>query len=113
MRAFLIAGCIATLLLGAGASADERDCHCSEIVLNGNLNTADFDGGVGGVVDYGGGGGGGGDAESDASAHAFARAYAFSAAFSRGVGSHGGGGHHGGGGGGHHGGCGGGHGGHK
>jgi hypothetical protein len=111
MRAFLIAGCIATLMLGASASAEERDCHCSEIVLNGSLNTADFDGGVGGVVDYGGGGGGGGEAESEA--HAFAHASAFAAAFSRGVGSHGGGGHHGGGGG-HHGGCpGGGHGGHR
>lgn len=107
MRAFLIAGCIAALMFGAGASAEERDCHCSQIVLNGSLNTADFDGGVGGVVDDGAYGSGGGYASADAStqADAFARARAFSAAFSRGRGSHGNGGHHGG--------CGGGHGGHR
>jgi hypothetical protein len=110
MRAFLIAGSIATLMLGSVASAEERDCHCSEIVLNGSLNTADFNGGVGGVVDDGAYGGGGGYASADASAHAsaFAQARAFSAAFSRGRGGHG---SHGGGG--HHGGCGGGHGGHR
>lgn len=88
---FLTAGLVAGLMLGASAQA--HDCGCRGIELNGRLNTADFDGGVGGVVDYGGYGGGG-YAFVGASAHAFAFASAFARA---GAFSHGGGGMHGGG----------------
>jgi hypothetical protein len=102
-RRFLIAGFIAGLMLGASASVEAHDCGCSGIVLNGRLNTADFDGGVGGSGYEGGSGGGGyaigfasGRSFASASAFAFARASAFSASFSHGTGMHGGGMHGGG-----------------
>ena len=84
-------------MLGASASAEAHNCGCSGIVLNGRLNTADFDGGVGGGGDYGGFGGGG-YAISFASGRSFASASAFAraSAFSHGGGMHGGGMHGGG-----------------
>ncbi len=77
-RRLSIAGFIAALTLGASAQAHDRDCN--GVVLNGCLNTADFNGGVGYGVDYGGAGGGGyaaGSAYASAFAFAHARAFAF------------------------------------
>ncbi len=53
-RAFLIAGSIAAVMLGRVAQTQAHDCRCYGIVLNGNLDTADFDGGVGYGAAYGG-----------------------------------------------------------
>jgi hypothetical protein len=36
------------------AQAQAHECHCYGIVLNGSLNTADFNGGVGYGAEYGG-----------------------------------------------------------
>lgn len=97
-RSAILAGCIVVFMVSAaGAHERYRDCDC-RVVLNGCLNTADFDGGVGyGAAAEGGGGGvfvvGGSSAFASASAFAFARAHA-SVSFGRGMhgGMHGGGG---------------------
>ncbi len=73
---------IATLL---ALASPVRACDCEHryhegLVLNGRINTADFTGGVGGDVDYGGGYGGGGayvSAGASAGAMSFASAFAF------------------------------------
>lgn len=97
MRAPVVAASIIALVLSAVAHAEAHGCGCDGIVLNGKLNTADFDGGVG----YGAGYGGvevvgytmtvpsaSAFAFAHARAFAFARAHAF--AFSHGMSGHGG-----------------------
>jgi hypothetical protein len=89
-RLFLIAGCVAVIV--TAAHAESRDCNSA--VLNGCLDAAEFNGGVGygadgGAVNYGGGGAYGA-ARASASAYAHARAFAFARA-----GVHGGHGGHG------------------
>lgn len=74
----------AGLLFAAATPAAACDCNCCREVLNGRLNTSDFDGGVGygssyGVIDAGGGGA---FAAAHASAFAFARARASASAHS-------------------------------
>ena len=88
-RAFILIGSIAAVMLGSTAQSQAHDCHCYGIVLNGSLNTADFDGGVGYGAAYGG-------AEivgytisgPSTSAFGFARTHTF--AFARSTSMHGG-----------------------
>ena len=96
MRAYRllpVAASLAAFMSGAAASAGTRDCGCCGVVLNGCLNTADFDGGVGYGADDGGSGGGGyatSHAYASASAVVFARAHAQGVAFSQRGRTHGG-----------------------
>jgi hypothetical protein len=103
----------AAILFAASPSLAHERCGCRGEVLNGRLNTADFDGGVGDRTGDGGAYGGGGyviaygDASSASGAFAAARASAFASASSHAFahgGGHGGGmhGHGGGSYGGHH-----------
>jgi len=43
----LFPGLIVAFALGAVVQTQAHECRCNGIVLNGSLNTADFDGGVG------------------------------------------------------------------
>jgi hypothetical protein len=80
---------MAAVMLGSIAQSQSQDCHCYGIVLNGSLNTADFNGGVGygaeyvgeEMVSY---------AFSVPSTSAFAVAHAHTFAFARSLSSHGG-----------------------
>jgi len=94
----IAAACAIALFGVTGAVSAHEDSH--RIVLNGRINTADFDGGVGDRFGDGGYAGsygyaisyGGAFASTHAavSAHAFARASAFARSSFRGSGVHGG-----------------------
>src|SRR5258707_15796941 len=82
-RMRLLAAGAAYLFATMLSAAAHENCGCRErLVLNGRLNTADFDGGVGDRFGDGGAGYGGGYAFSygGASAGAFAGGSAFAAA---------------------------------
>lgn len=103
-RSLLLGGATAALMLVGLAQSQAHDCHCYGLVLNGRLNTADFDGGVGYDAAFTDAGGGGytmsvpttsafAFASAHAQAFAFARSGAHGGHFGGGHGCHGGGGH--------------------
>ena len=115
MRRTRLVALVAAFAALAGSAFAQEDCGCTHnrVVLNGHLNTYDFDGGVGDRFGDGGASGGGativyggasagGYASAGAHASAFASASASTHVFSftsfhggmHGGGMHAGGGHH-------------------